>query len=108
MPPRDRKRPAGMRQWLERRGFRADRVDTTVLLGGVVALRVLPQGQLPGNVGPSTILDQVQVRFPQYVPAFVRVTDRDPGRCQMVVRMDDALPMLEALIEMRLDRAARD
>jgi hypothetical protein len=84
--------------------MRAEKNFATVALPDHgLALRVV-QMQLRAGKSPSQIIDEATDRYPNLRPAMLRVMDKDLGRCQVTIRVDDLLPYLEAYEEMRSRR----
>lgn len=94
----------GVETWLRRRGLLTERHGTTtVCVSDDLAVRVVPGmgGPLPGRMRPGQLLDTIASETGR-TPMFVRTTDKDPGRCQVTLRLDDLLPMLAAYEEEKL------
>ncbi len=103
-PNRAYRKVAGVRQWFDLRGIRAEKDYSTVGLPDYeLALRVVQMGLRAGKT-PSAVIDEATARFPKMRPALLRVMDKDLGRCQVTIRLDDLLPYLEAYEEMRSRR----
>lgn len=82
-----------MASWFNARNLPADSKDIYVHWGPYV-LRVVRQ-TLPSHMTNGQALDEMQRRFNKR-PGIIRVVAGDPGRCELVIRLDDALPMMTA------------
>ena len=98
-PNRRKRRPRtdSIANWLRHRKIRASVKDVHILATGF-RIRVVSGSSTPHHMGIPQLLD-VTGEGTTLAPAIVRVIDPDPGRCLLIMRLDDGLKALQALEE---------